>query len=64
MAKKSDKDLVEKQAAERDLASREVDGGTPELAHHSDAISAGIFNPEQDQAPKSVTGDATPQKKG
>lgn len=64
MARKSNKDLVAKSqsaAHEREITSRQVNGGTPELAHRSDAISAGVFDPE---GVKSVTGDAAPSKRG
>lgn len=59
MVRKSEEDLVDK---DRDLKSKEVDGGTPELAHKSDAIAAGIFNPEGE--PQSIKGDARPEKRG
>lgn len=66
MARKSKKDLVDTPETPRgnesaEIESREVDGGTPELAHASDAIAAGIFRPED---PVSIKGDATPDKRG
>ena len=56
---------TKKQEQERDLKSRELDGGTPELENASDAIAAGIYDPSPViPEPPTVSGPRGIDRKG